>query len=84
MALYGSDNVPMTSYSISRILDLFKEVVTHTTSVSLVTKIIDSIATLIGQVSLTFEWEQLWDIVEILFDQHLKVLIQNKKLVEMN
>jgi hypothetical protein len=82
MTKYGTDYVQGCTYSISRILDVFSEVLTNTSNINLINEIIVSVSSLLlnKNIDLTFEWDQILNIIEILFKQHTKLLISNKKL----
>ena len=85
MTKYGTDYVPGCTYSISRILDVFTEVLQNTWNINLINEIIVSVSTLLmnKKIDLTFEWDQILNIIEVLFKQHTKLLINNKKLTEI-
>ena len=86
MTLYGTDNIKECSYSINRILDIFRQVLCNITNFKLIYEIIQSILTLLQnpQINLTFEWDTIMDIVEILFSHHAKLIIVNKKLLDID
>ena len=66
-AKLGHDHVEC-SYSVSRILEVFSEVLLRTKNIKLISAIIESIQSLlyIKRFQLTFEWDQILDIIEIL------------------
>jgi hypothetical protein len=86
MTLYGTDNVKECSYSISRILDVFRQVLTNTKNFKLINEIVQSILTLLSNsaIKLSFEWDLILDIIETLFKYHSKQLISNKKLGDID
>lgn len=81
MTIYGDTGTTSEcSYSISRILDVFRTVLTTTQNYKLVNEIIKGILTLLEShgSKLTFEWDLIFDIVETLFKYHPKMIIQYK------
>lgn len=74
MTLYGTDKIPECSYSISRILDVFRQVLASTRNFKLINEIIVSILTLLAnqKIKLSFEWDLILDIIETLFRYHSK------------
>jgi len=85
MTKYGTDYVQGCTYSISRILDVFTEVLINTWNINLINEIIVSVSTLLQnkKIDLTFEWDQIMNIIDVLFKYHTKLLINNKKLNEI-
>ena len=86
MTLYGSDKVIECSYSISRILEVFKQVLTSTKNSKLIGEIIRSILTLLQNptIQLTFEWDLILDIIETLFKYHSKEVIKSRRLGDID
>lgn len=74
MTLYGTDIVPECSYSISRLLEIFHQVLQNTANFKLINEIIQSLLSLLQnqQVELTYEWDIIMDMIETLFEFHLK------------
>ena len=86
MTLYGTDRIGECTYSVSRILDVFRQVLTNTSNFKLINEIVQSILSLLqnSSIKLSFEWDLILDIVETLFKYHSKALISNRKLSDID
>ena len=72
MTLYGPDNVQECTYSMSRILEVFRLVLMNTKNYQLINEIILSIDQLLRNkiFYVSIEWDQILDIIETLFKYH--------------
>ena len=86
MTLYGQDMVRECNYSISRILEVFIQVLKSTKNFKLVNEIINSISTLLFNRAeeITHEWDTIFDVIETLFAYHRQRIIQYRKLREID